>query len=95
MIEWKGHYHINMKIIWSTWLLKIPNTCDWMKKTIPYQDDNNIKHMTSENTGNTENLKMPILPLLFSFSIWVKGARRLKSKLDIVAAPDSYDKMQT
>ena len=66
-----------------------------MQKTIPYRDDNDIKHMTSENTGNMENLKMPILPLLFSFSIWVKGARRLKSKLDILAAPDSYEKMQT
>ena len=28
----------------------IPNTCGWMLKTRPYQDDKNMKHMTSVNT---------------------------------------------
>ena len=28
----------------------IPNNCGWMQKTRPYQDDNDMKHTTSENT---------------------------------------------
>ena len=32
------------------WKYLIPNTCGWMQKTSPYQDDENVKHMTSENT---------------------------------------------
>ena len=27
----------------------IPNNCGWMQKTRPYQDDNDMKHTTSEN----------------------------------------------